>query len=92
MPAESWSFYRTSAMIDRHIKERGSNLSHKPHSFTGEKELHDAKRAIGSDNLLVLLTPQRGSVLYIMSYDAYLKRILKEYPENGYLIIYPGMA
>lgn len=92
MPVESWSFYRTSGIIENHIKKRGSNILHKPHSFTEEKKLNEAKPVIGSSDLLVLITPQRGSVLYRMSYDAYLKRIHKEYPENGYLIIYPGMA
>jgi len=92
LPVESWSFYRTSSLIEKHIRKIRSNVLHNPNSLNDYKGFAEAKRTIGSDDLLVLVTPQRGSLLYRPAYDAYLKKTLKENSENGYLIIYPGMA
>jgi hypothetical protein len=65
---------------------------HKSFPYTSDKELLDVKLIIGSDDLLVVVSPQRGSISYSPTYETYLKRILKDNEKNGYIIIYPGMV
>lgn len=92
MSVESWSFYRTSIQIDRHLNKTKSLVLHKPFTFNDDRELPEAGHVIGSNDLIVAVSPQRGSVLFRQNYDAFLKRILRENAEKGYLLIYPGMA
>ena len=92
MSVESLSFYRTSFHIEKHLKKVRSLVLYKPYTFNDEKELPETRLAIGNDDLLIVVSPQRGSVLYRQNYDAFLKRILRENAEKGYLIIYPGIA
>ena len=66
---------------------------HNFHSYhPKKKKSRRAKMIIGSDDLLVVVSPQRGSISYSKAYNALLKKILKDTGENGYLIIYPGMV
>ena len=62
------------------------------YSFINEKEIPQAKMIIGSDDLLVVVSPQPGSISYSKAYNGLLKKILKDTGENGYLIIYPGVV
>ncbi len=89
---ESFSYYHTPFLIEKHLKKVKSLVSHKANSYTGEKELLEAKLKIGSDDLLVVVSPQWGSISYRPAYDTFLKRIVKDNGENGYLIIYPGVG
>ncbi|MBK7712349.1 MAG: hypothetical protein IPJ37_16360 [Bacteroidales bacterium] len=62
------------------------------YSFHNENEIPEAKMMIGSDDLLVVISPHRGSISYSKSYNSLLTRILKDTGENSYLIIYPGVV
>jgi nucleotide-binding universal stress UspA family protein len=92
IPLESYSFFRSTFSIEKHLKKVRSLVVHKSYTCTSEKELPEVKLIIRSDDLLVVVSPQRGSISYSPAYDTLLKRILKDNEENGYIIIYPGMA
>ena len=92
IPIESYSFFRSAFSIEKHLKKVKSLVVHKSYPYTSEKELLEVKLIIGSDDLLVVVSPQRGSISYSPTYDSFLKRILKDNEKNGYIIIYPGMV
>ena len=92
IPLESYSYNHTNFLIEKHLKKLRSLVLHKSNSYTDEKELLETKLIIGNDDLLVVVSPQRGSISYRPGYDTSLKRILKDNGEKGYLIIYPGMV
>ncbi len=92
IPLESYSFFRSAFPIEKHLKKVRSRVVYKSNPYTSEKELSEVKLIIGSDDLLVIVSPQRGSISYSPAYDTFLKRIIKDNEENGYIIIYPGMV
>ena len=92
MSFESYSYGQTALFIETHLKKLRSLVLHTFYSFHNEKEIPEAKMIIGSDDLLVVISPQRGSISYSKAYNALLKKILKDTGENGYLIIYPGVV
>ena len=92
IPIESYSFFRSTFSIEKHLKKIRSMVVYKSYPYTSEKELLEVKLIIGSDDLLVVVSPQRGSISYSPAYDTFLKRILKDNEEKGYIIIYPGMV
>jgi len=88
---ESYSYGSTGILIEGHLKKINSPVIHRSHSFIDEKESPDTKSIIGIDDLLTVVSPQRGTISFSKAYNALLKRILKNKGENGYLIIYPGV-
>ncbi len=92
MPLNSYSYYSAGVLIDKHIKKIRSTVLHNSYTFTDEKEILGAKMTIGRDELLVVVSPPRGSLTYRQAYDDLLKKMLKDNGEVGYLIIYPGVA
>jgi Kef-type K+ transport system membrane component KefB len=88
---ESYSYGTTGLLIESHLKKIRSKVDYKSHSFIDEKENPDTKSIIGIDDLLVVFSPQRGTISFSKAYNALLKRILKNKGENGYLLIYPGV-
>lgn len=92
IPIESYSFFRSTFSIEKHLKKIRSMVVYNSYPYISEKELLEVKLIIGSDDLLVVVSPQRGSISYSPAYDTFLKRILKDNEENGYIIIYPGMV
>jgi Kef-type K+ transport system membrane component KefB/nucleotide-binding universal stress UspA family protein len=92
MPFDSYSFGETVLFIENHLKQNRSQVSHTSFSFISEKEIPREKMIIGSDDLLVILSPQRGSISYSKAYNTLLKNILKDKGDNGYMIIYPGVG
>jgi Kef-type K+ transport system membrane component KefB/nucleotide-binding universal stress UspA family protein len=91
-PFESYSYGETHLYIETHLKKTRSLVRHTFYSFINEKEIPEAKMIIGSDDLVVIISPQRGSISYSKAYNALLKKILKDTGKNGYLIIYPGLV
>jgi nucleotide-binding universal stress UspA family protein len=92
IPMESYSFFRSTFSIEKHLKKLRSLVVHKSYTYISEKELPEVKLVIGNDDLLVVVSPQRGSISYSPTYDTILKKILKDNEENGYIIIYPGVV
>jgi Kef-type K+ transport system membrane component KefB len=92
MQIESYSYGQTASFIEAHIKEISCRVPHTYYSFSNEKEIPEAKMIIGSNDLLVVVSPQRVSISYSRAYNALLKKILKGTGSNGYLIIYPGVT
>jgi len=92
IPIDSYSYFRSTFPVEKYLKKIRSRVVHKSYSYTGEKELLVTKQIIGNDDLLVVVSPQRGSISYRSTYETFLKRILKDNKENGYLIIYPGVV
>ena len=92
MPFESYSYGETALFIETHLKKLRSLVLHTFYSFINEKEIPEAKMTIRNDDLLAIVSPQRGSISYSKAYKSLLKKILKDTGENGYLIIYPGVV
>lgn len=92
IPIEFYSYYSTNLLIEKYLKKVKSLVIHKSYSYNDEKELPGTNLKIKSDDLLVVVSPQRGSISFRQTYDSFLKRILKDNEENGYLIIYPGVV
>ena len=92
MPLESYSYGHAALLIETHLKKIRSPLLHNFYSFIEEKEVPEAKMTIRNDDLLAIVSPQRESLLYSKTYNVFLKKILKNAGENGYLIIYPGVS
>jgi Kef-type K+ transport system membrane component KefB/nucleotide-binding universal stress UspA family protein len=92
IPFESYSYGETALFIETHLKQLRCQVLHTFYSFINEKEITQAKMIVGSDDLLVVVSPQPGSISYSKAYNALLKKILKDTGENGYLIIYPGVV
>ncbi len=92
MPVESYSYGQTALFIDAHLKKHRSLVQHTSHSFIDESKLPETKMIMGSYDLPVVVSPQRGSLSYSNVYNALLKKILKGTGGNGYLIIYPGVV
>jgi Kef-type K+ transport system membrane component KefB/nucleotide-binding universal stress UspA family protein len=90
MSLESYSYGHTASLIETHLKKLRSPVLHNYYSFIDKKEIIGANMLIESDDLLVVIFPQRGSISYSKFYKALLKKILKDSGEDGYLIIYPG--
>jgi Kef-type K+ transport system membrane component KefB/nucleotide-binding universal stress UspA family protein len=91
MQIESYSYGQTAIFIETHIKETKCLVPLTFHSFINEKEIPQAKMIIGAEDLLVVVSPQRGSISYSRAYNTLLRKILKGTGSNGYLIIYPGI-
>jgi Kef-type K+ transport system membrane component KefB len=91
VPFETWSFGLTSTAIEDHLRRIKSTATHYHFSFPDEKETPDVNMTIRTDDLVVIVAPQRGNVSYTQSFDSFMKKILKVAGENGYLIIYPGV-
>ena len=91
IPMESYSSARSTFSIEKHLRKVRSRIVHKSYSYSGEKELPEVKLLTGNDDLLVVVSPQRGSISYNPAYDTFLKKILKDNEDKGYIIIYPGM-
>jgi hypothetical protein len=92
MPFESYSYGETALFIETHLKKLRCQILHTYYSFINEKEITKAKMIFGSDDLLVVVSPQPGSISYSKAFNALLKKLLKDTGENGYLIIYPGVV
>ncbi|MBK8881716.1 MAG: cation:proton antiporter [Bacteroidales bacterium] len=92
MSFESHSYGLTASFIETHLKKLRSQVLCTFYSFHNENEIPEAKMMIGSDDLLVVISPHRGSISYSKSYNSLLTRILKDTGENSYLIIYPGVV
>jgi nucleotide-binding universal stress UspA family protein len=92
MLLESYSYGQTALFIETHLKKVLSLVQHTFYSFVNENEIAEAKRIIGSDDLLVVVSPLRGSISYSKAYNTLLKKILKGTSGNNYLIIYPGVV
>jgi len=92
MPLESYSYGHTALLIEAHLKKIRSPLLHNFYSFIDEKEVPEPKMIIKNDDLIAIVSPQQGSLLYSKTYNAFLKKIMKSSGENGYLIIYPGVV
>jgi Kef-type K+ transport system membrane component KefB/nucleotide-binding universal stress UspA family protein len=44
------------------------------------------------DDLIIFISPRRGSISSNQDFDSLMKKILREASANGYLIIYPGFS
>jgi nucleotide-binding universal stress UspA family protein len=91
IPIDSYSYVNSTFSIDKYLKKVRILVVHNSYSYTDEKELPVTYLKIGSDDLLVVVSPQRGSISFRQTYDTFLKRLLKDKEESGYLIIYPGV-
>ncbi len=92
MPLESYSYGHAALFIEAHLKRLRSPLLHNFYSFIDDKEIPEPKMIIRSNDLLAIVSPQRESLLFSKTYNAFLRKILKSSGDNGYLIIYPGVA
>jgi hypothetical protein len=92
IPLNSYSFGTTHRSIEDHIHKVRSHISHNFYSFPDEKEIQDLHLQIKPDDLLVIVSPQRGSVSYEQAYGTLMKKTLRITGVNGYLIIYPGLS
>ena len=92
IPLNSYSFGTTHRSIEDYIHKVRSHISHNFYSFPDEKEIQDLNLQIKPDDLLVIVSPQRGSVSYEQAYGTLMKKTLRITGVNGYLIIYPGLS
>lgn len=90
MSFEFYSFGQTASLIETHLKRLTNPVLYNFHSFIDEKEITRANMYRGKDDLLVVISPQRGNISYSKSYNNLLKKILKGAGKDGYLVIYPG--
>jgi Kef-type K+ transport system membrane component KefB/nucleotide-binding universal stress UspA family protein len=85
-----YCFPGSSFSIGKHLKRNNRQESIKSSHFAHERDLPDIKPLIGRDDLLVILSPRRGSLSYSPAYDSWCKRVIREARGNGYLIIHPA--
>jgi len=90
IPFESYSYGNTLSIIEGHLKKTKSTVVHNFFSFTEEKEMPAIDLILRKDDLLVFVSPQRGSISYEQTYNSFMKKTLRVTGDNGYLIIYPG--
>lgn len=88
---ETWSYGLTPGVIEGHLRKIKSPVIHNFYSWPEEKEMTDNLPSIGSDDLLVVVSPQRGSISYSPLFDGFLKKLHKSTGAIGSLVIYPGM-
>ncbi|MRR22080.1 cation:proton antiporter, partial [bacterium] len=91
-PVESYSFSGSSFSLERHLKNGNNHITHRSNTYSSDKDMPDIRQLPGRDDLLVLISPQRGSVSYNPVYDSWLKRVIKESGACGYIMIYPGLG
>lgn len=89
---ESYSFSGSSFSLERHLRKSNNRITHRSNTYNSERNMPDIKQLPGRDNLLVLISPQRGTISFNSGYDSWLRRIIRETGDCGYIIIYPGMA
>jgi hypothetical protein len=92
IPLNSYSYGKTYTAIDQHIKKTKSLVLHNFVTITQGREIADFRLLAGDDELLVVFSPQRGSISWDQSYDAFMKKTLRTTVEISYLIINPGIA
>lgn len=92
IPLISYSFGTTSRAIEDYISKIRSHVSHSFYTLPDEKEIQDINLQIRPDDLLVIVSPRRGSVSYEQAYGTFMNKTLRITGENGYLIIYPGLS
>ena len=92
IPLNSYSYGKTYAEIDQHIKKTKSLVLHNFVTITQGREIADIRLLLGDDDLLVIFSPQRGSLSWDQSYDAFMKKTLRATVDISYLIINPGIG
>ncbi len=92
IPLNSYSYGKTYTAIDQHIKKTKSPVLHNFVTITQGRETTDIRLLAGDDDLLVIFSPQRGSLSWDQSYDAFMKKILRTTVDISYLIINPGIV
>jgi hypothetical protein len=60
--------------------------------ITQGREIADIRLLAGDDALLVIFSPQRGSISWDQSYDAFTKKTMRTTVDISYLIINPGIV
>jgi len=91
-PVEFHCFPGSSFAPAEHLRKNRHQGNYKSNHYTDEKDLPDITQLLGRDDLPVIITPQRGSLSYSTAYDSWRKRLIKKTGEQGYIIVYPGMA
>lgn len=91
-PIESYSLKDSSFSLERHLARINNQLSHKPNEYDSDKDLPDLRGFTDRDDLLVLISPQRGTISSSAGYDTWLRRVIRDIGDFGYIIVYPGMA
>lgn len=92
IPLNSYSYGKAYIAIDQHIKKTKSLVLHNFVTITQGREIADIRLLAGEDDLLVIFSPQRGSISWDPSYDAFVKKILRTIVDISYLIIHPGIV
>lgn len=92
IPLNTYSFGISFKTIEEYIVKTKSPVHHNFFSVPAEKEFNDIRLRIEPNDLLIVVSPQRGSVSYEQAYVSSMRRTLKVSGENGYMIIYPGLA
>jgi Kef-type K+ transport system membrane component KefB/nucleotide-binding universal stress UspA family protein len=92
IPLNSYSYGNTYMAIDQLIKKTKSLVHHNFVMITPGREIHDIKLLAGDDDLLVVFSPQRGSISWDQAFDAFMKKALRTTAEGSYLIINPGLV
>ena len=92
IPLNSYSYGKTYIAIDQHIKKTKSLVLHNFVTITQGREIADIRLLAGNDDLLIIFSPQRGSISWNQSYDAFMKKTLRATVDIGYLIINPGIV
>jgi hypothetical protein len=78
-------------VIEDHLRKIKSPVIHNFFSWPDDREIADITPSIGSDDLLAVISPQRGSISYSPLFDGFLKKFLKSTGTIGSLLIYPGV-
>ena len=91
-PVEFYCFPGSSFTFLDHVKRNKHPGNFKSNHYANERELPDIRPLIGRDDLLVIISPRRGSISYSPAYDGWRKRVIKDAMGHGYLIVHPAMA
>lgn len=91
-PVEFYCFPGSSFTLMKHLKRNNHRGNFKSNYYANERELPDIKPLISRDDLLVIISPRRGSLSYSPAYDGWRKRVIKDARGHGYIIIHPAMA
>jgi hypothetical protein len=92
IPLHSYSYGQTWQAIESYIKKTKSRVQHNFYSITEEKDRPDIRLIVESDDLLVIVSPQRGSMSWEQAYGTFMKKTLRITGNHGYLVIYPGVT
>ncbi len=92
IPLNSYSYGKAYIAIDQHIKKTKSLVLHNFVTNPQGRETADIRLLAGEDDLLVIFSPQRGSISWDPAYDAFMKKILRTTGDISYLIINPGIV